>query len=114
MAKSSTISTSLNDDFFDAYNEGREDEARFQGADWGVWSAILDENACDYCIWADNRAFRVNEAHSVPPAHFGCRCVVAYFTEEMLIEDGVNVESEFLPWEEAPSYVLPPGTRRNR
>ena len=108
----SLIIKSLDDDFFEAYNEGREDEARFQGMDIGVWSAILDENACDYCLWADSRTFRVGEGVSPPPAHFGCRCVVAYFTEEMLIEDGVDIDSEFLPWGEAPSDTLPPGTRR--
>ena len=107
----STLSTSLGDDFFDAYNEGREHEARSQGLTYGVWSAILDDDACDYCIWANNRSFLTVGEHPVPPAHFGCRCVVAYFTTEML--DG-DLEEEFLAWEDPPISTFPPGSKKRR
>jgi hypothetical protein len=103
---------SLGDDFFEAYNEGREDEARMQGITYGVWSAIMDDAACDFCRYANDRSFLVVESHQMPPAHFGCRCLIAYFTAEMIEEEGGDVEALFLPWEDPPVSTFPPGSKK--
>ena len=110
----SKISEVLEDSFFDAFNIGREDEALFQGMEYGVWSAILDAGTCDYCRFADGKTFRLTEEHPVPPVHFGDRCVIVYFTAEMLEEDGLEVYEEFDPWENPPSSMFPPGSKKGK
>lgn len=104
----SYITKTADDEFFLAYNEGRDDEARLQGIELGVWSAILDGAACDFCAWANDRIFRVNESHMTPPAHFGCRCLVAYITEDVIEPEEIE---EFDPWEDPPSTVFPIGRK---
>jgi hypothetical protein len=105
----SDISRFLESEFFDAFNLGREDEAAIADLEYGVWSAILDERSCAWCSWADERTFRLSAEHPVPPVHFGCRCVIAYYSEDML--DGDDPEQMFLPWEDPPDDVMPPGTK---
>jgi hypothetical protein len=107
----SKLTPILEDAFFDAFNEGREDEASYQGMTYGVWSAILDDNSCSFCDWANNRTFLITGAHPVPPVHFGCRCIIAYYTSEMLEEDGLEVDELFDEWSEPPDSVMPPGTK---
>ena len=102
----------LEDSFLRAYNMGREAGARNQGVDYGVWSAILDGQACDFCSWADGRTFPVVDSHLVPPAHFGCRCLVAYYDVETVEEDGLEIEELFLPWTDPPNYVYPFGSKK--
>lgn len=103
----SDIAKSLGDDFFDAFNTGMADEARFQGMQIGVWSAIMDEGSCDFCAWANDRKISVSELSIVPPAHFGCRCIIAYVEEA----DSEELE-EFDDWENPPHSVFPPGTKK--
>lgn len=100
----------IEDAFFDAYNLGREANAKDSGLDFGVWSAILDGNACDFCAWANGRTFQVGDQHLVPPAHFGCRCLVAYYSTDMLDEG----EQIFLPWEDPPTEVYPFGSKEGK
>lgn len=109
----SPLGRSLGDSFFEAYSEGRELEARMQSVTYGVWSAIMDNDACDYCRYLNNRSFAMSEGHVIPPAHFGCRCIVAYFTEEMVEEEG-GIEQAFLPWEEPPLTTFPPGSKKGK
>lgn len=107
----SEISSYIESELLDSYNEGREDEAILQGMEYGVWSAILDEGSCDFCVWADGRTFLVSEDHPVPPVHFGCRCIVSYYTVDMIEEDGLEVDQIFLPWDDPPSDVFPIGRK---
>lgn len=107
----SKLTVILEDAFLEAFNEGREDEASFQGMTYGVWSSILDDQSCSFCAWADNKTFLIDGAHPVPPAHFGCRCMIAYYTREMLEEDGFEIDELFEGWAAPPDSVMPPGTK---
>ena len=108
-----SFSKMLEDDFFDAYNTGRSDEALAQGIEFGVWSSMLDGNVCLFCEWADGKSFRTSDSPALPPAHFGCRCLIVYVTPDML-EEGESVEDEFESWDTPPIEVMPPGTRRKK
>ena len=107
----SKMTDTLEDAYFDAFNEGRDAEADFSGMTYGVWSAVLDERACGFCDWANNRTFTLETAHPVPPVHFGCRCVIVYYTEDMLVEDGFEIDELFDEWDTPPDSVMPPGTK---
>lgn len=85
--------------WWDAYNMGRELEAESEGLDRGVWSAIMDASTCSFCAWADGR---VIDGSIIPPAHMGCRCIVAYYNEADLLEDGTSSEEEFDSWGDGP------------
>lgn len=103
----SSIEDQLEDSFFEAFNEGREAEANIGGLDFGVWSAVLDDATCAFCEWANGRFFVISQDHLVPPAHFNCRCLIAYYNQED-IDPG---EQPFLPWEDPPSDVYPFGSK---
>lgn len=98
----------LEDSFFDAYNLGRRSGALLEEIELGVWSAILDGAACDFCKWANNKTFRLSEQQMNPPAHFGCRCVIVYYTPDM-VEEG---EEEFDSWDDIPTSVYPLGSKK--
>lgn len=102
----------MESELLDVFNEGREDEARAQGLEYGVWSSILDEASCDFCRWADEKTFLVSEDHPIPPVHFGCRCVIAYYNLEMIEEDELEPEQMFIPWEDPPASLFPIGRKR--
>jgi hypothetical protein len=108
----SDITNFLENEFFDAYAEGREDEARVDGMAMAVWSSILDDASCDFCRWADERTFPLSSAHLNPPVHFGCRCILVYYTSDMIEEDELEPDQMFLPWETPPDEVFPPGTKK--
>lgn len=104
----SALAKSLGDDFFDAFNSGREAEASAQGLVYGIWSAIMDSGTCDFCAWADGKIFGISETHIVPPAHFGCKCIVSYVDAE-IVEEG-ELE-DFDLWISPPEYVFPIGKK---
>lgn len=110
----SAVDDVLEDSFFESYNAGRLYGANLMELDFGVWSAILDGQACDFCAWADGRTFHLSQQVTRPPAHFGCRCVISYYNQGMLKEDDEDPEQVFLPWEGPPEDVYPFGSKKGK
>ena len=94
---------------FESYSQGRA----LAGADplqvlnnmskFAQWSAVLDKRTCDWCGWADERVFNTVTEPYDPPTHHGCRCLIAYISND-----------EFPPTEDwgsgPPTASWPPGS----
>lgn len=78
------IENSSGDAAFDAYAQGRAvGAAKLQNlSNFAQWSALMDDKTCDWCAWADLRIFDTTIEPYYPPMHHGCRCIVAYITND--------------------------------
>ncbi len=90
---------------FESYSQGRAlgGEGLPNMSQFAQWSAVLDKRTCDWCGWADERVFNTVTEPYDPPTHHGCRCLIAYISND-----------EFPPnpdWGSGPpANSWPPGT----
>src|SRR3970282_603631 len=77
-------------------------------AEFAKWSALLDNNTCDWCSWADLRIFDTNIEPYDPPMHHGCRCIIAYITADEYPPDETSWGAG------APPESWPPGRVRGQ
>ena len=99
------IDNTTNEGLFEGYSAGRnawKGDSRLSGS--GQWSAVNDDRVCDFCSWADDQIFHMDQVEWDPPVHWGCRCLVGYIlTDE---DPGPST------WGDGPpKNTFPPGTR---
>ena len=100
------IDNTTNESLFEGYSSGRSEwksDIRLSGS--GQWSAVNDDRICDFCSWADDQIFAMDQVEWDPPVHWGCRCLVGYILKEE--KPGPST------WGKGPpKNTFPPGTRK--